>query len=131
MNRQAPDRIAGDKDCPPGHCGPAQPDQAATLARKRSTDERSCAACCDRSFAVASTMSAERLVFSVASAVPAMLRATLAVPVAAWPMLRVISLAAAFCSCTAAEIAAGERSVMTMMGVVGPALLSRRSVAPC
>src|SRR2546421_8615684 len=31
-------------------------DQAATLARKRSTDERSCAACCDRSFAVASTM---------------------------------------------------------------------------
>jgi hypothetical protein len=56
---------------------------AATFARKRSTEARSCVAWLERSWAVARTMSAERLALSVASAVPAMLRATCAVPLAA------------------------------------------------
>ena len=47
--------------------------------------------------AVASTRSAERSVFSVAAAVPAMLRATLSVRAAACLILRDISFAAAFC----------------------------------
>ena len=70
----------------PGVCkggSVSRPFSCRTLDRKRSTDERSSVACRDRSRAELSTMSAERLVVSLAAAVPAMPRATLAVPSAA------------------------------------------------
>src|SRR4051794_10932113 len=104
---------------------------AATFDRKRSTDDRKLAACSDRSRAVARTRSAERLVFSVAVAVPAMLRATLSVPAAACPIFLEISIVAAFCWLTAAAIVDVKLSISAMIDAMAPTLSTACLVADC
>src|SRR5256885_7287855 len=102
---------------------------AATLERNRSTEERSSAAWRERSFAERRIKSAERVAFSFAAAVPAMPRATFAVPAAACRTLSVISAAAAFCRFTALAIVAVKASISFMTCAIAATLSAARLVA--
>src|SRR3954451_4597920 len=96
---------------------------AATLERNRSTDDRNSAAWLARSLAERSIKSAERFAFSFAAAVPAMPRATFAVPV--------ISAAAAFCRLTALAMVAVNASISLMMAAIAATFSAARLVANC
>ena len=60
-----------------------------------------------------------------------MLRATTAVPAAAWPMLCEISVAASFCSVTAVASVTVKLSMSPMMAAMAPTLSTACRVADC